>query len=119
MLARVHRDKQIYHALLNSVDLLGFFQKAVIIKFIQPLCNHAFQPGRALNDFTTITVSLLPVMVYSHAATLLFDQQAFKFVVEAKHDKGGFLYGFNHSQFISIWAIEEDNASHYSDALCI
>lgn len=58
-------------------------------------------------------------MVYNHTAAFLFDHQhAFKFMAETKPDKEGF-YWFNHNLFISIWAIQQENASHYSDALCI
>lgn len=71
-----------------------------------------FQSVRALNECKTI------IMVCVRTVAFLFDQQAFKFIVETKPDKGWF-YGFNHNQFISIWAIQKENASHYNDALCI
>lgn len=57
-------------------------------------------------------------MVYDHTVAFLFDQQAFKFIADTKPDKDWF-YGFNHNQFISIWAIQWENASHYNDVLCI
>lgn len=49
-------------------------------------------------------------MVYNHTVAFLFDhQQTFKFIAETSPDKEGF-YRFNHNQFISIWAIQRENA---------